>query len=159
MLGSFNGSKKKIRKEAMDAVDMVKVGVRNHLLPISRLEFGDAYAYPLVAAVMNTIFSEMPSNEMERHLIQGKGHIENIQRLIEQVIKPNDTFKQIITDAVKVKCKYSFSISTKSSETDIRCQDPINKLNHLGLLIPNRETPTLSKFILDATAFMQSSNL
>lgn len=158
IFGSFNGSKQKMRKVAMDGVDMVKAALNNYLLPSSRLKFGDKYAYSLVAAVIHTIFSESPLDETGRSFIQSEENLDIIHRLIEQEIKPNKEFKQIITDAVRVQYIFYFDLNTESSEQDfLQPQAPINNLNDLGILIPSRETPKLNKFILDATTFMQSS--
>jgi hypothetical protein len=158
ILDSFNGSKKASPKMAMAGIEMVKAGLYNCLLPRGRLKYGDRYAFSFVTAVVDTIFSDLPSNTLERILIQSKEYLDNIHRFIDQEVKPNYKFKQIITDALMMKCRLYFDSNNESSEYDfLQHQAPIKRLNELGILIPGRETPELKSFILDATAFIASS--
>jgi hypothetical protein len=158
ILGFFNGSKKASPKVAMAGVEMVKVGLYNYLLPRGRLKYGDRDAFSFVTAVVDRIFSELPSNTLEGILIQSEEYLDNIHRFIDQEVKPNYKFRQIITDALMIKCTLYFDSNDKSSEYYfIQHQAPIKRLDELGILIPGREKPELNSFILDATAFVQSS--
>jgi len=158
LLDRLLGSKKKVYKDAMNGVDMVRVGLMYHLLPECEVNFGKDYAVPLVAAVVNTVFSESPSNEKGRSFIQNEDNLSNVRLVIEKGIKPQVKLRQIITDAVRVKCTLSDTMNTNLSEPDfIRlCREPIDNLKRLSLLIPGGNMPDLSTFLHNAGTFMQA---
>lgn len=151
------GSKKKMYKDAMNGIDMVKVGLMYYILPECEANFGKDYAAPLVAAVVNTVFSESPSNETGRRFIQNEDNLGNVRLIIEKGIKPQEKLRQIITDAVRVKCTLSHAMNTNLSEPDfIRlCREPIDNLKRLALLIPGGDMPDLSIFLHNAGTFIQ----
>ena len=152
------GSKKKMYKDAMNGIDRVKVGLMYYILPECEANFGKDYATPLVAAVVNTVFSESPSNETGRRFIQNEDNLSNVNLIIEKGIKPQEKLRQIITDAVRVKCTLSHAMNTNLPEPDfIRlCREPIDNLKRLGLLIPGGDIPDLSIFRHNAGTFIQA---
>jgi len=84
LLDSLLGSKKKMYKDAMNGVDMVKVGPMYYLLPECEANFAKDYAAPLVAAVVNTVFSELPSNETGRQFLRNEDNTNNVKLVIEK---------------------------------------------------------------------------
>jgi hypothetical protein len=112
----------------------------------------------LAAAVVNAVFSESPSNETGRRFIQNEDNLGNVRLVIEQGIKPQEKLRQIITDAVRVKCALELAMNTNLSEPDfIRlCREPIDNLKRLGLLIPGGDMPVLSIFLNNAGTFIQA---
>lgn len=78
--------------------------------------------------------------------------------VIEKGIKPQEKLRQIITDAVKVKCTLSHAMNTNFSEPDfIRlCREPIDSLKRFGLLIPGGDMPDLRIFLHNAGTFIQA---
>jgi hypothetical protein len=152
------GSKKKMYKDAMNGINMVKVGLMYYILPECEANFGKDYAASLVAAVVNTVFSESPSNETGRRFIQNENNLSNVRLVIKKGIKPQEKLGRIITDAVRVKCTLSHAMNTNLSEPDfIRLRrEPIDNLKRLGLLIPGGDMPDLSIFLHDANTFIQA---
>ncbi len=142
----------------MNGLDMVKVGLMYYLLPECEVNFGKDYSPPLVAAVVNTVFSDPPSNETGRQFILDEDNVKNVMLVIEKSIKPVEKLRQTITDSVRVKCTLSHSKNPKLSERDfIRlCREPIDNLKRLGLLIPGGEMPELSIFLHNAGTFVQA---
>jgi len=158
LLNHLLGSKSTMYKDALNGIDMVKVGLSYYLLPECEANFGKEYAVPLVAAVVNTIFSELPSSETGRHFIQNEDNLSNVKLVIEKGIMPQEKLRQIITDAIRVKCVLSHAMNPNLSEPDFihLCQIPINNLKQLGILVPGGEMPDLSIFIRNASTFIQA---
>jgi hypothetical protein len=159
LLDRLLGSKKKMYKDAMNGISMVKVGLAYYILPECEANFGKDYAASLVAAVVNTVFSESPSNETGRRFIQNEDNLSNVRLVvIEKWIKPQEKLRQIITDAVRVKCTLSHAMNTNLSEPDfIRlCREPIDNLKRLGLLTPGGDMPDLSTFLHNAGTFIKA---
>lgn len=152
------GSKKKMYEDAMNGVDMVKVGLMYYLLPECEANFGKDCAAPLVAAVVNTVFSELPSNETGRRFIQNEDNFNNVKIVIEKGIKPEEKLGQIITDAVRVKCTLSHAMNSNISESEfIRlCREPIDNLKKFEILVPGGDMPDLSEFLHNAGTFIQA---
>ncbi|MDP8246523.1 MAG: hypothetical protein P9M00_00125 [Candidatus Tritonobacter lacicola] len=152
------GSKKKTLKMASDAVNFVKVGLLFYLLPECKANFDENYSETLAAAVINTIFSEIPSNETGKDFMKNETNIVNINLVIEKSIKPEEKLRQIITDAVRVKCIVAHGINANLSEDEFKrqCQYPIDQLRKLQILQKGGETPNLSNFIINASSFMNA---
>lgn len=108
--------------------------------------------------MVNTVFSESPSNETGRRFIQNEDNLGNVRLVIEKGIKPQEKLRQIITDAVRVKCILSYAINTNLSEPDFikLCREPIDNLKQLGLLIPGGDMPDLSIFRHNSCTFIQA---
>ena len=160
-MGIFNrllGSKKKTLKMASDAVDFVKVGLLFYLLPECKANFDENYSKTLAAAVINIIFSENPSNAIGQKFIQDKTNITNIELVIEKSIITEQKLKQIITDAVRVKCKVAHQINPKLAEDEFirQCRYPIDRLKKFQILQKGEETPNLGNFIVNASSFMDA---
>ena len=149
---------KKMYKDAMNGVDMVKVGLMYYLLPECEVNFGKEYSAPLVAAVVNTVFSDPPSNEIGRQFILDENNVKNVLFVVEKGIKPVKELRKTITDSVRVKCTLSHSMNPKLTEPDFvrLCREPIDNLKRLGLLIPGGEMPELNIFLHNAGIFVQT---
>ena len=158
LLDRLLGFKKKMHKDAMNGIEMVKVGLAYYLLPECEANFPKDYAALLVPAVVNTIFFESPSNVTGSDFIQNEDNLNNVRLVIEKSIKPQKKLKVIITDAIRVKCNLSYATNTNLSEKDfIRlCREPINNLKRLGLLAPGGDMPELSTFLYNAGTFVQA---
>lgn len=154
---SLFGRKKKILNMAIDAVDFVKVGLCVYLLPECKANFDNDYSEVLVPAVVNTIFSEIPSNEKGIDFIKNQTNIKNINVVIANSILPVDELKQIITDAVRVKCivNHELNKNLSGSEFEKQCIEPINLLKKLQILKKGGETPDLGNFIIKASNFLK----
>lgn len=158
LLDRLLGSKKKMYNDAMNGVDMVKVGLMYYLLPECETNFGKDYSAPLVAAVVNTVFSELPSNETGRQFIKNEDNINNVKLVIEKVIKPKEKLRKIITDAVRVKCTLSHAMNANFSESEfIRvCRKPIDNLKMFGILVSGGDMNDLSVFLHNAGTFIHA---
>ena len=62
-------------KRAINGIDMVKIGLLYYLIPECESNFGEDYANALATAVVNTVFSEPPSNETGRLFIQDENNL------------------------------------------------------------------------------------
>jgi len=150
------GNKKKILKMASRAVDFVKIGLSLYLLPECTANFDETYSATLAAAVVNALFSEVPSNEIGKIFMKNETNIANIELVIEKSIKPEEKLKQIITDAVRVKCIVVHELNAKLSEDEFirQCRYPIDQLKKFQILQKGGETPNLSNFIINASNFI-----
>jgi hypothetical protein len=155
---SLFGRKKKTLKMAIDAVDFVKIGLLCYLLPECKANFDNDYSEVLGAAIINTIFSEIPSNEKGVDFIKNQTNIKNINTVIVNSIIPVDKLKQIITDAVRVKCIVTYELNKNLSgdEFEKQCREPINLLKKLQILQKGGETPDLGNFIINASNFLKA---
>lgn len=153
---SLFGSRKIMHQRATQGVDMVKIGLSMYLLPDIKANFDTDYASPLTAAVVNTVFSEPPSNEAGQLFLEDEENQRNIDLVIERMIKPQEKLCRIITDAVRVKCMQSYGLNPNLPKTEFHrlCREPIEKLKQLGLLISGGEMPTLNIFLDDAGKFV-----
>ena len=158
IFSSLFGNKKKTLKMASDSVGFVKIGLLFYLLPECKKNFDENYSETLATAIVNTIFSETPSNELGKIFIQNETNIANIDLVIEKSINPEEKLKQIITDAIRVKCIVSHGLDTKLSEDEFvrQCRYPIDQLKKYQILQKGGETPNLSDFIINASNFMNS---
>ena len=158
IFSSLFGNKKETLKMASEAVDFVKIGLLFYLLPECKANFDETYYETLATAVINTIFSEVPSNETGKEFMQDEINIANIELVIEKSIKPEEKLKQIITDAVRVKSIVSHGLSTGLSEDEFvrQCRYPIEQLKKFQILQKGGETPNLSDFIINASSFMNA---
>ena len=149
------GSRKKMLQDSSKGIDMVKLGLMCYLLPECEANFGEEYAQPLTAAVVNCVFSEPPSNEIGEQFIQLQENQANISLVIEKDISPQENLRQIITDAVRVKCILAHAMNPKMLESDfIRlCRKPLENLKQLVLLVPGGDEPDLTGFLHNAGNF------
>ena len=143
---------------ASDAVGFVKIGLLCYLLPECKANFDESYSDTLAAAVINTLFSDIPSNEIGKEFIQNETNIANIELVIEKSIRHEEKLRQIITDAVRVKCIVSHGLSTKLSEDEFirQCRYPIDQLKKLQILQKGGETPNIGDFIINASSFLKA---
>jgi hypothetical protein len=155
---SLFGRKKKTLKMAIDAVDFVKIGLLYYLLPECKANFDNDYSEVLGPAVINTIFSEIPSNEEGIDFIKNQTNIKNINIVIANSIIPVDKLKQIITDAVRVKCIVTYELNKNLSDGEFekQCREPINLIKKLHILQKGGETPGLGNFIISASNFLKA---
>jgi len=155
---SLFGRKKKTLKMALDAIDFVKIGLLYFLLPECKANFDNDYSEALVPALINTIFSEIPSKETGVDFIQNQTNIKNINIVITNSILPVDKLKQIITDAVRVKCIVAYEMNKNLSEDEFKkqCREPINQIKKLKILQKGGETPDLGNFIINASNFLKA---
>ena len=152
------GRKKKTLKMAQDAVDFVKIGLLYYLLPECNASFDNDYSEGLSAAIINSIFSEISSNDIDIDFIKNQTNITNINTVIANYILPVDKLKQIITDAVRVKCIVAYELNKNLSgdEFEKQCREPINHLKKLQILQKGGETPDLGGFIINASNFLKA---
>ena len=78
--------------------------------------------------------------------------------VIEEEIKSEEMFKQIITDAVRVKSFLKHDMNPKLSKSDILrfCIEPIDNLKRLRLLVPESDVPDFYEFNNNAATFLQT---
>ena len=147
-----------MHQQATQGVDMVKIGLAMYLLPECEENFGGekAYATLLTSAVLNSVFSEAPSNEVGRRFIEDEENGKNIALVIERAIKPQEKLLRIITEAVRVKCMQSYAVNPSLAEPDFLrlCYEPIENLKRLDLFIPGGEMPDLTMFLHNAGSFV-----
>ncbi len=161
LLDRLFGSKKKMYentlKDASTGVDFVIKGLALHLFSENQFAQDKDNSAPLVVAVVNTVFSNPPSNEIGRLFIQNQHNLKNVKLVIENAIKPKEKLKQIITDAVRVKCilEHAWNPNLSGEEFTRLCSEPIENLKRLGLLIPGGYTPDLNTFPQIAYNFYQ----
>lgn len=144
-----------------NGLNKVRFGLSLCILRECELIFPKDDNHPLVAAVVNKIFSESPSNEIGKSFVEKEDNVSKINHVIESIIKPQDKLKRIITDAVRVQCILSHSMNPnmpKMVETDygMLCPEPICNLERIGLFVPGGEMPVLTEFLNNADMFFQS---
>jgi len=147
---------KNIYEVAESGIKMVKAGLAFFLLPRCELDFGKDYTGFLLAAVINTVFCESPSNQAGLQFIQDNENLNTIKKVIEEEIRPEEMFRQIITDAVRVKSFLKHDMNPKLSKSDILrfCIEPIDNLKRIGLLVPASDMPDFYEFKNNAAKFL-----
>ncbi len=148
---------KNIYEVAESGINMVKAGLALFLLHKSEGEFDKDYTGFLVAAVVNTVFDESPTNTEGRQFIKNYDNLKNVNLLIKE-IEREKMLRQILTDAVRVKVFLIDDIIPELSIKDCLryCIRPIYHLDRFGLLISERGRPDINEFISNAAAFLQA---
>ena len=149
------GIDKRMHQRATNGVDTVKAGLAMYLLPECEANYEKGYAARLTAAVVNEVFSEPPSNEVGHQFINDAENRRNVSLVIERAIKPQENLRNIITEAVRVKCTANFGMIPNLPEAEFRqsYHEPIRKLKRLGLLVQGGEAPNLTTFFVNAGSF------
>ena len=152
------GSKRKVLQQAMKGVDMVRIGLMYHVMPECESNFGEEYASPLAAAIVNTVFCEEPSNEVGREFIANEKNRANALFVVKKSIVPDQQLRQLITDAVRIQATASHGRNPSLSESDFSrlCEQPIDNLRRLNLLEPGGNMPDLHLFLGNAGNFIQA---
>lgn len=181
LFGRLLGIEERMHRRATEGVDMVKVGLAMYLLPECKAIFDAAYATRLTAAVVNTVFSEDPSNEEGRQFVEDEGNRKRVALVIDRTIRSEEKLVRIITEAVRVQCAQSWRVlkaepgfrdpdrlSIRESQDTITrlilrkasTQEPLVKLRRLGLLHrdgqapESYEMPDLGLFLHNAGGFV-----
>ena len=153
-LARIVGIDNRMRQQATEGVEMVKIGLAMYLLPGCEENFDKAYATMLTSAVVNTMFSEPPLNEAGRRFLEAEENRRNVALVIERAIKPQEKLLRIITEAVRVQCLLSYDMKPNLTHFLRCCDEPINNLKRLDLLIPGGERPDLPRFLHNAGSFV-----
>ena len=148
---------KNIYEVAESGINMVKAGLALFLLHKSEGEFDKDYTGFLVAAVINSVFDESPTNKEGRKFIKNYDNLNNVKLLIKEIERVK-MLRQILTDAMRVKV---FLLDDILSELSIKdclryCIEPIYHLDRFGLLISERGVPEINEFISNAAAFLET---
>ena len=94
---------KNIYEVADSGINMVKAGLALSLLNRYVPGYGQDYAAFLVAAVINFIFDDTPSNKSGWRFFKKKDNLKTIAHVIEEAVRPEETFREIITDAIQLR--------------------------------------------------------
>ena len=130
-------------------VEMVKLGVLDRLAERFQRGYGEETANSLAAAVVNELFSEIPSDPHAREFL--KLNKDAVERELSN-LKHDDEICNAVTQAVHVKASLSCD---QSGNVRGPLLDHLERLTRLGILIPAVETPTLSSFLRMANEFYQ----
>jgi len=138
---------KDLSRRMLEGVQMVKRGL--YLRLIRRLEdtYGLEKAKWLAAAIINELFSDLPSNEEGREFLQLNK--DNVRQEISNLRDDRET-RLAVTQAVRVRGIIRHTLGD-SPQKDL--VDPLEKLRKLGILIPGGETPEPDSFLSMARAF------
>lgn len=149
---------KEMHRDGTNGINKVREGLFYYLLQECEVIYPKDYTYGLVAGIVNTVFSESPSNDKRKLFIESNDNVNNIKLIIDELIRPRQKLKQIITDAVWVQCILTYSMNSNLSKTDYDrlCVEAIRNLERLGLFIPGGEMPVLSEFLHNATTFFEA---
>ena len=149
-LFDFLNPRKKAEQQLIErinqATNAVAIGLYARLAHRYRerhqLDFADA----LAAAVTNATLSHSPSNEQAREFVDRNGP------LIEQELFAlgNDMeIRRVLTETIRAQALVPF-IHGRTAETWL---DPIENLQHFGILIPGGNTPSPETFFPIAAEF------
>jgi hypothetical protein len=128
------------------ATNAVKLGLYFRLVLRYRELHHVEFAKSLAAAVTNETLSHPPSNE------QGREFVDRNRSLIEQELFAlgNDMeIRRVLTETIRARALIPF-VHGHPAETWL---DPIEKLQHFGILIPGGNTPSPETFFPMATQF------
>jgi len=141
--------KKRFYKKMLSGVDMVKMGVLDRLAGRFQGRYGQETADSLAAAVVNELFSEIPSDPHAKEFLKLNKAV--VERELSN-LKHDDEICNAVTQAVRIKVSLSYD-----QIEDVRRLLPehLEKLASLGILIETLETPTLSSFLRMANEFYQ----
>jgi len=148
----FVHTKKIFLKELMGGVSMVKGGIHDRLHSKFKNKYGDKEGGLLAAAVVNELFSELPTEDEAIRF-------ENLNKdLIQQELlnlKNDVEIRSIITQAIRIKAVIDFAKGERTKATVAAVS--IKKLLELGILMPGGESPTPKTFLPMAYKFYQSA--
>ena len=141
--------KKRFSKRMLSGVEMVKLGVLDRLAERFQRRYGEETANSLAAAVVNELFSEIPSDPHAQEFLKLNKDV--VEREVSN-LKHDDEICNAVTQAVRVKASLSCD---QSGNVTGPLLDHLEKLTRLGILIPAGETPTQSSFLRMASEFHQ----
>jgi uncharacterized protein (DUF2267 family) len=141
--------KKRFYKKMLSGVDMVKIGVLDRLAERFQSRYGQETADSLAAAVVNELFSEVPSDPHAQEFLKLNKAV--VERELSN-LKHDDEICNAVTQAVRIKVSLSYE-----QIEDVRRLLPehLEKLASLGILIATVETSTPSSFLRMANEFYQ----
>ena len=141
--------KKRLSKKILSGVDMVKLGVLDRLAERFQGRYGEETANSLAAAVVNELFSEIPSDPHAQEFLKLNKHV--VERELSN-LKNDDEICNAVTQAVRVKASLSCDQNGNVHESLL---DALEKLNTLGILVPGGDIPTPNSFLRMANKFYQ----
>ena len=141
--------KKRLSKKMLSGVDMVKLGVLDRLAERFQGRYGEETANSLAAAVVNELFSEIPSDPHAQEFLKLNKDV--VERELSN-LKHDDEICNAVTQAVRVKASLSCD---QNGNVRGPLLDHLERLTRLGILIPAGETPTLSSFLRMSNEFYQ----
>jgi hypothetical protein len=141
--------KKRFAKKMLSGVDMVELGVLDRLAERFQRRYGEEIADSLAAAVVNELFSEIPSDPHAQEFLKLNKDV--VERELSN-LKHDDEICNAVTQAVSVKASLSCD---QSGNVRGSLLDHLEKLTRLGILIPTGEIPTPSSFLRMANEFYQ----
>jgi hypothetical protein len=140
---------KRYSKKMLSGVEMVKLGVLDHLAERFKGIYGQETADSLAAAVVNELFANKPADPYAREFFITNKDV--IERELANLQYDDQTCK-IITQAIRI-------MASLSDEHESRMQDSldahVHKLTKLGIFLPDEYTPTPSFFLQMAHEFYQ----
>ena len=136
--GLFN---KRFSQKMLAGVDMVKMGVMDRLSERFRGMYGQENAQSLAAAVVNRLFNETPSDPHAREFFNANRQI--IERELTN-LQYDDELCNIITQSIKVMLSLPSKEETTKAES---FRKHVEKLQNLGIFLPDVETPMPNLFL------------
>ena len=136
----------------LSGIDMVKLGVLDRLAERFKGRYGQETANSLAAAVVNGLFSEIPSDPHAQEFLKLNKDV--VERELSN-LKHDDEICSAVTQAFCVKASLSCDQSETVRESLL---DHLEKLTRLGILIATVETPTPSSFLQMANEFYQGKS-
>lgn len=146
----FGFGKKLLFKKMIDGVVMVEVGLWDRLCEKYIPKYGKTKGEFLAAAVINELFSELPSNSEGEQFL--KSNYDLIQRELSS-LKDDREMCNAVTQAVRVKVIVFSAQNKLSPESLLEC---LEKLRRFGILVPGGNTPTPDNFLAMAYKFSQT---
>ena len=141
--------KKRFSKKMLSGVDMVKLGVLDRLAERFKSRYGQETANSLAAAVVNDLFSEVPSDPHAKEFLKLNKDV--VERELSN-LKHDGEICNAVTQAVRIKVSLSYD---QSEDVRRLLPEHLEKLASLGILIATVETPTPSSFLRMANEFYQ----
>lgn len=143
----FRFGKRQLFKKMIAGVDMVKMGLYNRLSIRYIKKYGKTKGGLLAAAVINELFSELPSNTEAEQFLQLNSDL--IQQELPR-LRDDKEICDAVTQAVRVKIIVFLDQKKLSPEDSIEC---IEKLRRFGILVPGGNTPGPDTFLPMAIKF------
>ena len=141
--------KKRFSKKMLSGVDMVKMGVLDRLAKRYQSRYGQETADSLAAAVVNELFSEIPSDPHAQEFLKLNKKV--VERELSN-LKRDEEICNAVTQAVRIKASLSYE---QGEDVGRLLPEHLEKLARLGILIASVETPIPSSFLRMANEFYQ----
>ncbi|SMP54060.1 RDD family protein [Anoxynatronum buryatiense] len=150
-------------KELKNAVDKVKSGLLVWLVTQAESKHDLDYAENLSKAIINMLFSEMPSSESEADFLINSYNQYATSKIIFENIKPNGEIKQLIRDTVHISALVNYSNAFEDGRRiepeffNSILREPQRVLAEYQLTTDDTLFPDIAEYIRRSQSFFEAS--